>query len=215
MASTRKRSEAVARISVAVAVCSLFLNAVQFYSSYRDKSEDRQRRREDRAPVAFLGYCNDQTLKMLYTSGLSPGADTGISALTVRHGGPADLQIQAYLERLRVTPRSSLRSKPVASFLVIGNRGDQPLRDVRAVSSPNDAVILSTSLVNPKEYVFVPLEFQPPGNDAGEPDTPAEITVHDANGNSRRIRPTDRIDWLGGQFVRGLIRNADLAPTAK
>jgi hypothetical protein len=194
----------VARVSAAVAVVSLLLNAIQFYSGSRDQERRRQQEEADRGPKAFYAYANDPTLVRLYAH--------EIPALSVRHGSEPDSQIRRWLVQAR-RPGATMRERPTASFLVVGTRQDNDVPNVAAVvrhgPSEPDTVLLSPSLLVAKEFVLVPLDFRQPGNDFAEPGTPRETLVEYGDKQTLTVRPTDIIDWLGGQFFRGLVRSGN------
>lgn len=207
----------LARISTAVAIGSLLLNVVQFYMNSRDQRSKIESDIRASAPEAFYAYCNDQTLARLYQGTIGLASEPGMmTEVSVRHGSDADREIQSWLNQSGV-PGVNLRNRPVASFLVVGNRQDYDLHNIRALiqHAPGiaDTVLLTTSLLGPKKYLFVPLDFRAPGNDASDPDTPREVMIEYADKYSRdpkslTLKPTDRIDWLGDQFFRGLMRSA-------
>lgn len=216
------KSDMLARISTVIAIGSLLLNVVQFYTNSRAQGKKIESEIAASAPEAFYAYCNDQTLASLYKGEIGLETEPGMSAVSVRHGSEADREIRSWLSPSNLQG-VNLRNKPVASFLVVGNRQDYDLHNIRALvrHAPGvaDTVLLTTSLLGPKKYLFVPLDFRAPGNDSSDPDTPREVVIEytDRYGNDLKyltVKPTDPIDWLGDQFFRGLMRSAPQSPAA-
>jgi hypothetical protein len=210
--AAKDKSNLLAWVSATVAIGSLLLNAFQFYSASVERERVYSEEKAKSGPVAFYAYCDDQTLARLYAAAIGLATEPWMSAVTVQHGSPADTQIQTWLAQSR-PPLTNLRSKPTASFLVVGNRQDFDLHDIRALVQHGqgvaDTVLLKTPVLPPKTYLLVPLDFRAPGNDSSEPDTPLKVLVeYGAKPDFLSVTPTDPIDWLGTQFRRGLVRSA-------
>lgn len=196
MAHVKKSLNPLAIVTVAVAVGSLSLNVIQFRSQRTADRRDRQ------SLTAFFVYADDRALADLYQR--EPDLSDKLSNLGLAQTGTvADSILRAHLEALS---RSDVppRRYPVASFLAIQNSGLDDLTDV--VARSQDSVYASLSIVLPDDWVFVPLEFLPPGRDNRAPRTPDQMTIQYAGGQRERVTPGTRVTWLENRLIRAMVR---------
>lgn len=187
-------------IASLLAIGSLSLNLVQYLGTRSAQKHELY------SATAFFAFASDHTILQLYAprSGDSPPANH--PALQVAVGSDVARALRQYAEKMRTSTEGTLRSKPVASFLVVHNGGKRELRNLNASSWDlgHESAILRAPVLLPNDWVLFPLDFRPPGNDAIEPKVPAKAILR-YEGGTIEVMERERITWLGDRFVRALI----------
>jgi hypothetical protein len=189
-------------IASLVAVGSLSLNVVQYFGK---RSEQKH---ELYSAMAFFAFANDHTILQLYAPRSENAPPASHPPLQVAVGSEVARTLQQYAQKMSTSTEGGLRSKPVASFLVVHNGGKRELRDLNVFSrdptSGSESSILKAPVLLPNDWVLFPLDFRPPGNDVNEPKVPVKAIVR-YEGGTVEVMERERITWLSDRFFRAMI----------
>jgi hypothetical protein len=189
-------------IASLVAIGSLSFNVVQYLGTRSAQKHELH------SAMAFFAFANDHTILQIYAPRSNNAPPANQPALDVAVGSELGRRLQQYAKEASTSTQGGLRSKPVASFLVVHNDGKGAVRNLNAFSldlaSGRESLLLKAAVLLPNDWVLFPLDFRPPGNDAIEPKIPAKVILR-YEGRTFEVTEGERITWLHDRFVRAQI----------